>query len=152
MLIHVTTGGVDREKQIRFALSAEEVGLLLDQLPNREVEYVRKTPEDQVSDTNKALKVLRITPGSGGQFSFKVNFENDTEGDDVPSSVADHSSKELEAVLELGEYMVVRQLMQESIPALTGWSVQLQLAMQAAVRNAGQPPPYQEGPSSSVPF
>lgn len=82
-------------------------------------------------------KVLHITPGEGGQFSFKIDFEKDGVGGQNPLSTGEPLGP-LEVVAQLGEYVVMRELFQQSIPSLIGWDVQLNLAMQNAMNLAVQ--------------
>jgi hypothetical protein len=126
-------GGLQRDSQIRFGLSPEEVGFMLHQLPENEVEFVRTTP----SDTANALpeKVFKVTPGEAGQFSFSVDFEKAGVGGQVVGT-ADAALGPLEVVVQLGEYQVIRELMQSSIPALTGWTTQMSLALSHSVHLA----------------
>jgi hypothetical protein len=128
-------GGLQRDRQVRFGLSPEEVGFMLHQLPENAVEFVRTTP----SDTAEPLpeKVFKVTPGEAGQFSFAVDFEKAGVGGQVVGT-ADAALGPLEVVVQLGEYQVIRELMQSSIPALTGWSTQMSLAMSHSVHLAMQ--------------
>jgi hypothetical protein len=132
------TGGFNRDEQIRFGLSPEEAGFLLHQLPDNEVEFVRRIPISEGSSGAAAAdmpeKIFRIIPGEGGQFSFKIDFEKDgvggqTVGDGTPLGP-------LEVVAQLGEYMVMREIMQKSLPSLIGWDLQLNIAMQNAMNIA----------------
>jgi hypothetical protein len=138
-LDHRSLGGINRDLQIRFGLSPEEVGFLLDQLPHNEVEFTRRLPASvdqpgQVADEIPE-KVFRVVPGEGGQFAFRVDFEkNGVGGQSVAGE--DTAMGPLEVVAQLGEYRVMRELMQRSIPALTGWETQLNVAMQNAVHAA----------------
>ena len=147
------TGGVNRESQLRFGLSPEEVGFLLHQLPDNEVELCRKigayttnTP-GQIAD-DLPDKVMRITPKEGGQFLFLIDFEKDGVGGQSPD--LNPPLGPLEVTCQLGEWQVMQQLMQASIPALVGWDAQLKLGQQNMVDAAVQGGPYQGGPATSV--
>ena len=89
----------DWSNKIRFALSAEEVGLVCSQVPQHTVELVRKghtttTPFDDDSDSdsdddddyfgpvtnNMPDKVLTVTPGDVGTVSFRLDFIKDGVG------------------------------------------------------------------------
>ena len=130
-------GGFDREAQIRFGLSAEEVGFLLHQLPDNEVEFVRRLPAETpgMTITDMPEKVLRITPGEGGQFTFKIDYEKDNVGSQSIGNSTEPLGP-LEVVAQLGEYAVLRELMKASIPSLIGWDVQTNLSMQNAMNMA----------------
>lgn len=134
-----TVGGFNRDAQIRFGLSPEEAGFLLHQLPDNVVEFVRRTPSDSTTSGSVAAdlpeKVLRITPGEGGQFSFKVDYEKDGVGGQTVVG-SDAPLGPLEVVAQLGEYVVIMELIKCSLPSLTGWDVQLNLAMQNSVNIA----------------
>lgn len=140
MLSHYTLhlqGGVNRDNCIRFGLSAEEVGFLLHQLPDRQVEFSRKTSlytsstPGQLAD-DMPEKVMRVTPKEGGQFSLLVDFEKNGMGGQSPG-LNDPSVGPLEVTAQLGEWEVMQQLMRSSIPALVGWDVQLRLAVQYSI-------------------
>jgi len=149
-IIH--TGGVNRDAQIRFGLSAEEVGFLLHQLPENEVEFSRKIGaytagvSGQVAD-DLPDKVMRITPKEGFQFQFHVDFEKDGVGGQTP----DHNSPlgPMEVTAQLGEWQVMQQLMQVTIPALVGWDAQLNIAVQNSVNAALRPGYQSDGPGPS---
>ena len=132
-------GGFDREAQIRFGLSPEEVGFLLHQLPDNEVEFVRRLPADQpgTSAADMPEKILRITPGEGGQFAFKIDYEKDSVGGQIVGGTTDALGP-LEVVAQLGEYVVMRKLMEQSLPSLIGWDVQTNFALQNAMNLALQ--------------
>lgn len=73
-----------RESKIRFGLSPEEVGLIIDQLPDHDVELARRIGGYDMTTGSAAHdapdKVLRLIPGNGGVVSFKVDFEKDGMG------------------------------------------------------------------------
>jgi hypothetical protein len=111
---------------------------LLHQLPENEVEFVRRLPADTPGTTTADMpeKILRITPGEGGQFTFKVDFEKDHVGGQSVGGAEPMGP--LEVIVQLGEYVVIRELMKASIPSLIGWDVQTNLAMQSAMNLAIQ--------------
>ena len=140
------TGGIVRDSQIRFGLSPEEVGFLLHQLPEQPVVFMRIVGAT-TDGTAPLEKILNVTPGEGGQFSFAVDFERDGIGGQVMDPVTttpsdDESTAPLdtqqalgpqEVVVQLGEMQVIRELMRSSIPILTGWSTQMELLMRSSV-------------------
>lgn len=132
-------GNFDKDAQIRFGLSPEEVGFMLHQLPENEVEFVRRIPAEQPGMTAADMpeKILRITPGEGGQFSFKIDYEKDNVGGQSVGTSAEPLGP-LEVVAQLGEYVVIRKLLEASIPSLIGWDVQTNFAMQNAMNMALQ--------------
>jgi hypothetical protein len=134
----ILTGGYDRESQIRFGLSAEEVGFILHQLPANTVEFARRLPAETPGVTaDLPEKLFTITPAEGGQFAFKIDFVKDGMGGQNPGSTTEALGP-LEVVAQLGEYAVVREIFQKSIPSLIGWDVQLNFAMQNAINLALQ--------------
>lgn len=132
-------GNFDKDSQIRFGLSPEEVGFMLHQLPENEVEFVRRIPSEQPGMTAADMpeKILRITPGEGGQFSFKIDYEKDNVGGQSVGASSEPLGP-LEVVAQLGEYVVIRKLLEASIPSLIGWDVQTNFAMQNAMNLALQ--------------
>ena len=156
------TGGFTRDNQIRFGLSPEELGLMLDQLPEHPVEFVRRAPKaDEYSmsgsvSSDMAEKVLRITPGESGMVSYKIDFEKDGVGGQTPA-FAEVALGPLEVVTQLGEHQVMMEIMRYSIPVLTGWSTMLETAMKRSVdeaRGMGQGGGYRGGRAGNedVPF
>ena len=116
---------------------------MLHQLPGNEVEFVRRLPaEPGATAADMSEKVLRITPGEGGQFSFSVDYEKDNVGGQIAEG-ATQPLGPLEVVAQLGEYVVVRKLLELSIPSLIGWDIQTNYAMQNAINLALQAP-YQQ--------
>jgi hypothetical protein len=111
---------------------------LLNQLPDNEVEFVRRIPAETPGTTAADMpeKVLRITPGEGGQFAFKIDYIKDNVGGQSVGGAEPLGP--LEVVAQLGEYVVLRELMKISIPSLIGWDVQTNLAMQNAMNLALQ--------------
>jgi hypothetical protein len=82
-------------------------------------------------------KILRITPGEGGQFAFKIDYEKDSVGGQIVGG-ATAPLGPLEVVAQLGEYVVMRKLMEQSLPSLIGWDVQTNFAIQNAMNIALQ--------------
>jgi hypothetical protein len=158
-------GGVNRDSQLRFGLSPEEVGLILDQLPNHPVELARRVPPGGenghgsiggVMSEDTPDKVLRITPGAGGSVSFRIDYEKDGVGGQSPAYGEDHSSGPLEVTAQLGEVQVVREIIRSSIPALVGWTTMLEVAMRKSIDDARNNSPdfggNHGGNGGNVPF
>lgn len=133
------TGGINRDLQMRIGLSAEEVGFMLHQLPDNEVEFVRKLPPsvDQPGAVADDIpeKVVRITPGEGGQFAFSIDFEKNGQGGQVVAG-EETPTGPLEVVAQLGEFQVIKEILQKSIPTLIGWDTQMNMAMQQSIQQA----------------
>ena len=103
------------------------------------MEFIRRIPAEQpgTSAADMPEKILRITPGEGGQFSFKIDYEKDSVGGQIVGGTAEPLGP-LEVVAQLGEYVVMRKLMELSLPSLIGWDVQTNFAMQNAMNVALQ--------------
>lgn len=148
-------GTMARDRQIRFGLSPEEIGLILDQLPNHQVELTRKLPPPTstygmpgaVVD-DEPDKVLRIAPMNGGVVSFYIDYEKEGSGGQIPSKSEDGGTGPLNVNVQLGEYTVMAELMRTSIPILVGWSTLVDVAMQRNLDDLQQPGGGRDG----VPF
>eukprot|EP00527_Entomoneis_sp_CCMP2396_P008401 CAMPEP_0198147714 /NCGR_PEP_ID=MMETSP1443-20131203/37414_1 /TAXON_ID=186043 /ORGANISM="Entomoneis sp., Strain CCMP2396" /LENGTH=254 /DNA_ID=CAMNT_0043812161 /DNA_START=166 /DNA_END=930 /DNA_ORIENTATION=+ len=134
----------DKEAAARFALSAEEVGLLLDQIPNNTVEFFRKprvqgieynnVVDDDVSENTTPEKALRVIPGDAGLVTFKCDFELNGIGGQKSMSGETHGP--MEATVQLGEFIVMREIMRSAIPLLVGWETMTKIAMDRTLENA----------------
>lgn len=142
---------LDKAEQAKFALSVEEIGLCLDQLPHHPVELFRKayvSPEQQeaadvTGTANLPEKVCRLIPGEAGMVTLSCDFELDGQGGQQGPNGELHRKKE--AILQLGEFMVVKEIMRDSILFLSGWSTQSQIAMDRVVENSAR---YQDSQST----
>ena len=127
---------------MRFALSAEEIGYLLHQLPENNVQFSRKTPmqrdpsaplqageQDQTASENEPIKVFRMTPGEAGTVEFSVDYELNGQGGQQPSA-GDTGTGPMAVTAELGEFQVIREIMRTTIPQLIGWSTMTDILMQ----------------------
>jgi hypothetical protein len=142
--VPVVTEGFNPETQIRFSLSPSEAGLLLHQLPDYPVELVRRLPvpgeapgSAVVYNTEMPNKVLRVTPRDGVEFVFTVDYEKDGVGGQHPSlSSTEAPPGPLEVVVQVGDYQVLREILRSSIPALTGFSTLMDVAVQKVIHDA----------------
>ena len=129
----------DRKNVIRFALSAEEIGYLLHQLPDNDVQFSRKQfpPEQQgtvmddgITETStEPIKVFRMKSGEAGIVSLSVDYELNGVGGQQLSTV-ETGQGPMEVTAQLGEFQVIRELMRTSIPLLTGWETLTGVTMQ----------------------
>jgi hypothetical protein len=130
-------GKTSRDGAIRFALSPEECGLVLDQIPkNQPVVLLRRLPLSPEYDVGQELpdKVLHIVPGQGGMVSFKVDFElHGVGGQAAGGNQSPDVVGPLEVVCQAGEMQVMLSLIQTTLPHLVGWTTQLDVAIQSAV-------------------
>jgi hypothetical protein len=135
-------GSVDRERQVRFGLSPEEVGLIIDQLPQHEVELTRYPHRNSgdfasVSQPGAAQKVLTLTPRNGGVVAFKIHYEAEgPAGSALSSPGREEAGGPLEVLVQLGEFRVMCELMRSSIPVLVGWDMQLKIALERTTDQA----------------
>lgn len=89
------------------------------------------------NNDSSPMKVLRIVPGSAGQVTYKVDYElNGVGGQASPTS---SETTPLSVTLQLGEQVVVSELLRTSIPTLVGWSVLGQVASDNTVQAAHGP-------------
>lgn len=108
------------------------------------MEFSRRLPADTpgVAAGEVPEKILTITPNEGGQFAFKIDFVRDGVGGQKAGP--GEATGPLEVVAQLGEYVVIRELFQKTIPTLIGWDVQLKYAIEQSVsmalQNGGSPP------------
>lgn len=135
-------GGVNRENQLRFGLSPEEAGLILDQIPQFPVSLSRRTSSGDYggaisSETDDIpSKVLHVTPGAGGVVSFKIDFELNGVGGQTPVGNSTDAAGPLEVTAQLGEVQVMREIMRTSMPVLVGWTTMMEIALQRSCDTA----------------
>ena len=132
----VTGTFVAREEVLRFGLSPEEALLLVDQIPHNEVQFSRQPYQVSESDA-RGLKVLHVVPNAAtGQVRFKLDFEVDGIGGQPPWSDKSQSvmtssiTTPMEVVAQLGEYLVLKNLIESTVPELVGWRYTMNIAAQ----------------------
>jgi hypothetical protein len=136
---------------VRFALSPEEVGVITDQLPHHPVEFIRRMQSDQTMHDTSHNKLIRIAPLDNATFSFVFDYEKDGVTGVGPEGP-------YEVHLQLGEFVVLKELMRTSIPVLTGWSPLVESGMKHAVEQAiresggSSNDGYRDGPPGGLPF
>jgi len=172
ILLEFAPRGADRkflwEDLIRFGLSAEEVGLLVNQLPHYKVEFSRlssargndgEKPYGTAMSSDTPDKVLIVEPGELGAINFTIDFVKDGVGGQPSGPGQDGNVGPIAVQVQAGEFEVIASLMRYSIPHLTGWAQQVDIAMHNAIsetvngRGGGG---YSGGPSAGggggVPF
>lgn len=145
--------GWNWDEKIGFALSVDEIGLLISQLPHYGVTLNRQVGGDQtsgfgggsydlVSATSSSSetidKVLTAQPGDGATIQFRVDYMKDGIGGQTPPSAAMNEtsiSAPLEVVVEAGEWEVVLSLLRDSIPQLLGWNQMMSIGVQNAIED-----------------
>jgi len=140
------------QEQLTMALTVEEVGLLVNQLPMHAVEISRAgsnqmqsrgvgggeyslAPEAEVSDAPD--KVLTVTPGEGATVTFAIDFVRDGVGGQI--SPLDENSRHapMEVVAQAGDFQVCKHLMEASIPQLLGWNSMMDIGVQSMISRSG---------------
>mmetsp|Transcript_25484 Transcript_25484/g.59793 ORF Transcript_25484/g.59793 Transcript_25484/m.59793 type:complete len:205 (-) Transcript_25484:153-767(-) len=131
----------DQEAKMSFALSAEEAGLVLDQLPENPVE-IRRAPQQNpmltqdpdAVDANQPPqqidKVCRITPKEAGLVEFKCDFELDGVGAQRPAYGDKSAQGPMAVSVQAGEFQVMREIMRTSLPILVGWQTMVGLSLE----------------------
>lgn len=130
-----SSGTISREKNagIRFGLSAEEIGLILNQLPQQNpVEFSRRpAPNEGFFDGPSAPhKVCKIVPDPT---VATVNFIIDFEKDGVGGQEVQGITGPMEVTAQAGEMQVIMEIMRSTLPVLVGWTTTQDLAMQKSV-------------------
>jgi hypothetical protein len=151
-------GGYIWNDQSRFALSAEEVGLFCNQLPQFEIELSRSSNVAASADEENMRfgpitndmpeKVLRVTPGEGGTVNFQLDYVKDGIGGQSPG-VGQDGSGAMEVSVQAGEFEVILSIMRTSLPVLAGWSPLIDIAVQASINDAVRGGGGYSGPTPS---
>lgn len=131
MLTTFLTGTVSRYDQLRFSLSAEESGLLIDQIPKTDVELFRIPSNSPGGNSENAPeKILRVIPDISGQVLFRIEYTSKNGGDGgLSSNNIEAAPTPLEVKVQLGEYQVMKQIILSSLPTLVGWTTMMEVAV-----------------------
>eukprot|EP00566_Odontella_aurita_P022183 CAMPEP_0113590270 /NCGR_PEP_ID=MMETSP0015_2-20120614/36578_1 /TAXON_ID=2838 /ORGANISM="Odontella" /LENGTH=232 /DNA_ID=CAMNT_0000496437 /DNA_START=149 /DNA_END=844 /DNA_ORIENTATION=- /assembly_acc=CAM_ASM_000160 len=121
---------------VRFGLSAEEIGLVVNQLPQRAgVELIRRGQGSQAAElgedpaTREAPssdipdKVLRVQPMEHGAVSFDIDLMKDG------VSVGGGTRYPQSVTVQAGEFEVVLSLLRSVVPYILGWSTMMDVDM-----------------------
>lgn len=143
--------GWNWDEKIGFAISVEEIGLLVSQLPHYGVTLSRRVAGDQSngfngksyemisSSSNETIeKVLTVLPGEGATVTFRMDYMKDGVGGKVPPAAATNessSSAPLEVKVEAGEWEVISSIFKESIPHLLGWNKMMSIGVENSILN-----------------
>lgn len=121
------------------SLSPEETGLLISQLPHYPVSLVRSEGRNKMGvdgggtvitsggDDGEIKKVFTVTPANG-VISFEVDYFQKGNGGQV------HGFP-MKIDVQLGEWEIVKSLLEESIPYLLGWRRMLDIATKDSLSN-----------------
>ena len=140
------------QEQLTMALTVEELGLLVNQLPMHEVEICRAgshqmqsrgvgggeyslAPEGEVSDAPD--KVLTVTPGEGATVTFAIDFVRDGVGGQISPLEENSRHAPMEVVAQAGDFEVCKRLMEASIPQLLGWNSMMDIGVQSMITRSG---------------
>jgi hypothetical protein len=128
--------------------------LLVDQLPEHDVELSRSGGPglEEVPE-----KVFRAVPDGQEVVSFTVDFEKDGVGGKMSDSVNGDGPGPLRVDVSAGEFVVIRELIQKTIPTLVGWSEMMRIAIDSRIEGAdtgpvGGPSPPSSSDSYGLPF
>lgn len=128
-----------------FSLTAEELGLLINQLPGNSVEMAHPiwdnnaggnagAPEIATQTSGDAVeKVLTIEPGEGATLTFKVDYMKGGVGGQSPPGVEEFPTTPVEITIQAGEFEVLKSIFQTSIPYILGWNTTMDIASAAAM-------------------
>jgi Whirly transcription factor len=130
------------DKPLRFAMSPEEVGLVLARIrQGQSVEIHRRggfggappttSTTTTIQQQHVPLKVLRVAPLPGGGMRIVCDYELDGHGGQEPPEPHE-SQGPLGIDLMVGETQVVQSIMDYSLPRLSGWATLLDHSMEHA--------------------
>jgi hypothetical protein len=148
LALHTFTGKGIPDKSLRFALAPQEAGLLIDQQRNETVEFSRTGFPPNVVD-----KVFRVSPHEAGAFQFSIDYETEGRGGQSPSDRPDlEGIAPLGIVFQRGEYVVIRELMKNSIPTIANWDYMLKMQVESAITEASKKSFSDDSSPYEVPF
>ena len=141
------------QEQLAVALSVEEVGLLVNQLPSFPVEIARDGPRPGTEGTGNNEygmqkqqgaeisdapdKVLSFTPGEGATVTVKIDFVKDGVGGQLSAAEPNSSRAPMSVLCHAGEFEVIRTLLQSSIPHLIGWDTMVTVGVNDSLQKGG---------------
>jgi len=117
--------------RMAVALSAEEVGLILNQLPELSVRIFRKGLNNDYNQ--EPDKVLSVTPSTGSSVTFQLNM---LEEDGRDSEQFSSGNQMYEVNVQAGEYEIIKNLCQQSLTHLVGWDTLVKVETNRALANA----------------
>ena len=118
---------------MRFALSPEEVGLILNQIPQQQaVVLERRTPtnESLVETSQSPHKVCKIEPNP--EYA-SVKFTFDYEIDGIGGQTVRNARTPMSVEMQAGEVQVALEIMRQSLPSLAGWKTCEEIALRNVV-------------------
>lgn len=142
--------GYNWDEKINFALSVEDIGLMISQLPHYGISLARRLGDNTagmngksynlVSNTNETTeKIFSAKPGDGATILFKLDYVKDGHGGQLPPPSAPterSSAAPIEFEVQAGEWEVVASVMKESLPYLVGWNQLMDISSQNAMADA----------------
>lgn len=146
--MNANTGKGIPDRALRFALSPQEAGLIIDQGQNETVEFSRAGFPPNVVD-----KVFRVTPQEAGAVEFQLDYETEGLGGQSPTDRPDlEGMAPLGIVFQRGEYVVIRELMRNTIPTIANWDFMLRMQVESAVAEASKKSFSGDNSPYEVPF
>jgi len=142
------------DKPLRFALSPEEVGLVLTRMrQGKPVEIHRRNPNNSIGGSGgggvsqpppsqggqNSLKVFRVEPLTSGGVRMVCDYEFDGQGGQL-SPEPNESQGPLMMDLLVGETEVIQSILEYSMPRLTGWTVMLDQSIDHALKSSTDVP------------
>lgn len=140
-----TGAGMAWNSKTIFSLTAEELGLLLHQLPDNAVELTHPLWDNNAGGDGGTLggatqtsgdaveKVLNIEPGEGATLTFKVDYMKGGVGGQTPPGADEFPTTPVEITIQAGEFEVLKSIFQTSIPYILGWNTTMDIASAAAM-------------------
>lgn len=137
-------------------MSAEEVGLLLSQMPHHGVEFSRRPPNSfSMGDTangttnDESNKVLTAVSGEGATVIFTLDFVKNGVGGQPQWGPGKLSTTPLTVVVEAGEFEVMKAILSSSLPHLVGWTKLMEInaenTVSEAMNGGGDGPKFNDG-------
>jgi hypothetical protein len=116
------------KEAIRYSLSVEDVGLILNALPHQEVEL--SSIDDDATGYDQGVpidRVLKLSPNSAGtSIMVSMDFmQNGASMVQMPSHLIKYGRPAhfpLQVEMQAGEWIVVKTLLQHALPFLLGWT------------------------------
>lgn len=122
--------------------------MILDQARNETVEFSRTGFPPNVID-----KVFRVTPHESGAFEFRIDYEAEgVGGQSPPDRPGLEGIAPLGIVFQRGEYVVIRELMRNSIPTITNWDFMLKMQVESNIAEASKKSFPDDNSPYEVPF
>mmetsp|Transcript_6705 Transcript_6705/g.7580 ORF Transcript_6705/g.7580 Transcript_6705/m.7580 type:complete len:289 (-) Transcript_6705:303-1169(-) len=143
----ITGNNINWGEMIKFALSVEELGLMISQLPFHQVRFVRQLNSmdgdgmngsryNTITNDESIEKTLTLTPSDGAAIMLELDYmKNGVGGQLPPMNTGESTTAPQHILLQAGEWEVIRAIVQDSIPSLAGWKLLMDVAAKDALTN-----------------